>query len=109
MRQAAARSIERNATSAESACLLTRAALPRPEVDPCRRVQRGGRGRTPPGSPIVVNDRRRILFVTENVTLAQCVRLVTLACALDPERYEVHFACSDLPALPVAKHEFIQH
>lgn len=63
----------------------------------------------PSGSPIVVNDRCRILFVTENVTLAQCVRLVTLARALDPERYEVHFACSDSPALPFAKHEFIQH
>ena len=36
--------------------------------------------------------RRRILFVAEAVTLAQVVRLVTLARALDPARYDVHFA-----------------
>jgi len=35
---------------------------------------------------------RRILFVCEAVTLAQVVRLATLARALDPARYEVHFA-----------------
>ena len=43
--------------------------------------------------------RRRILFVAENVTLAQVVRLVTLATSLDPRRYEVHFACSDFDPL----------
>jgi UDP:flavonoid glycosyltransferase YjiC (YdhE family) len=35
---------------------------------------------------------KRILFVAEAVSLAQVVRLVTLARALDPRRYEVHFA-----------------
>ena len=34
----------------------------------------------------------RILFVAEAVTLAQVVRLVKLARALDPARWEVHFA-----------------
>ena len=42
-----------------------------------------------------VSSRRRVLFVAENVTLAQCVRLVTLARALDPQAYEVHFASSE--------------
>jgi UDP:flavonoid glycosyltransferase YjiC (YdhE family) len=36
--------------------------------------------------------RRRILFVSEAVTLAQVVRLVALARSLPPDRYEVHFA-----------------
>lgn len=35
---------------------------------------------------------KRVLFVAEPVSLAQVVRLVTLARALDPRRYEVHFA-----------------
>lgn len=39
-------------------------------------------------------DRPRILFVSEAVTLAQVVRLATLARALDPARYEVHFAAA---------------
>ena len=43
--------------------------------------------------------RWRILFVAENVTLAQVVRLVALAKSLDPRRYEVHFACSDFDPL----------
>jgi len=43
--------------------------------------------------------RRRVLFVAENVTLAQVVRLVTLAGALDPDRYDVHFACSEFDSL----------
>jgi UDP:flavonoid glycosyltransferase YjiC (YdhE family) len=37
--------------------------------------------------------RRRVLFVAEALTLAQVVRLVSLSRALDPERYEVFFAC----------------
>jgi len=41
--------------------------------------------------------RKRILFVSENITLAQVVRLVTLASCLDPKLYEVHFASSDFP------------
>jgi UDP:flavonoid glycosyltransferase YjiC (YdhE family) len=36
--------------------------------------------------------RPRILFIAEAVTLAQVVRLYTLARTLDPQQYEVHFA-----------------
>jgi len=36
--------------------------------------------------------RTRVLFVVEAVTLAQVVRLWTLAQALDPSLYEIHFA-----------------
>ncbi len=43
--------------------------------------------------------RRRILFVTENITLAQVVRLATLAAGLPRDRYDVHFACSDFDPL----------
>jgi len=43
--------------------------------------------------------RRRLLFVTENITLAQVVRLASLAAGLDPAKYEVHFACSDFDPL----------
>jgi UDP:flavonoid glycosyltransferase YjiC (YdhE family) len=53
--------------------------------------------------------RRRILFVAENVTLAQCVRLVTLARALDTDEYEVHFACADFPDLVFGGTNFIRH
>lgn len=56
-----------------------------------------------------MNTKRRILFVAENVTLAQCVRLVTLARALDRERFEVHFACSDFPALIFGGTELVRH
>jgi UDP:flavonoid glycosyltransferase YjiC (YdhE family) len=41
--------------------------------------------------------RTRILFVSENITLAQVVRLVKLASCLDSDRYEIHFASSDFP------------
>jgi UDP:flavonoid glycosyltransferase YjiC (YdhE family) len=41
--------------------------------------------------------RKRILFVSEAITLAQMVRLVTLARALPPDLYEVHFASSQFP------------
>lgn len=43
--------------------------------------------------------RRRVLFVTENITLAQVVRLATLAEGLPRDQYEVHFACSDFDPL----------
>ena len=43
--------------------------------------------------------RRRLLFVVENLTLTQVVRLVALAAQLDPERYEVHFAASEFDPL----------
>jgi UDP:flavonoid glycosyltransferase YjiC (YdhE family) len=42
---------------------------------------------------------KRILFVSEYVTLAQVVRLVTLSRALDRDRYELHFACSQFDDL----------
>jgi UDP:flavonoid glycosyltransferase YjiC (YdhE family)/uncharacterized protein (DUF2141 family) len=38
---------------------------------------------------------QRVLFVSENITLAQVVRLLALAEKLPSEKYEVHFACSD--------------
>lgn len=53
--------------------------------------------------------RRRVLFVAENVTLAQCVRLVTLAQALDREQYEVHFACSEFSQLVFSRTHFVEH
>jgi UDP:flavonoid glycosyltransferase YjiC (YdhE family) len=43
--------------------------------------------------------RERVLFVTENITLAQVVRLATLAARLPKDRYDVHFACSDFDPL----------
>lgn len=57
----------------------------------------------------MTGDRRRVLFVSENVTLAQVVRLVTLARALDPDAYEIHFACSEFSALCFADTHFEQH
>lgn len=50
-----------------------------------------------------------VLFVAENVTLAQCVRLVTLASALDPGRYAVHFACSEFSELVFGGTRFERH
>jgi UDP:flavonoid glycosyltransferase YjiC (YdhE family) len=41
--------------------------------------------------------RKRILFVSESITLAQIVRLATLARALDRDRYDLHFAATDFP------------
>src|SRR5512134_2469028 len=52
---------------------------------------------------------KRILFVSENVTLAQVVRLVTLAQSLDPRRYEAHFACSRFDDLVFSGTRFVQH
>jgi UDP:flavonoid glycosyltransferase YjiC (YdhE family) len=60
-------------------------------------------------APSATSSRRRILFVAENVTLAQCVRLVTLGRALDHRLYEVHFACSEFPELVFAGTNFVQH
>lgn len=42
-----------------------------------------------------MSTKPRILFVVENITLAQVMRLRVLAAALDPDRYEVHFASSE--------------
>ncbi len=50
----------------------------------------------------------RILFVAENVTLAQVVRLATLARQL-PEGYDVHFASSSFPDLVFRDTSFTQH
>jgi UDP:flavonoid glycosyltransferase YjiC (YdhE family) len=52
---------------------------------------------------------KRLLFVAERVTLAQVVRLVTLARALDRERYEVHFACSRFDELCFSGTDFVRH
>ncbi|HEX2658646.1 MAG TPA: nucleotide disphospho-sugar-binding domain-containing protein, partial [Polyangia bacterium] len=53
--------------------------------------------------------RRRILFVAEAVTLAQVVRLVTLARALDPEQYDVHFASARFDELIFGGTTFTRH
>jgi UDP:flavonoid glycosyltransferase YjiC (YdhE family) len=55
-----------------------------------------------------VNVRKRVLFVSENVTLAQVVRLVTLARGLGTA-YEVHFACSEFPELVFGSSAFTRH
>jgi len=52
--------------------------------------------------------RRRILFVSEAITLAQVVRLVTLARTLDPREYEVHFAAATFSERIFRDHEFHQ-
>jgi UDP:flavonoid glycosyltransferase YjiC (YdhE family) len=53
--------------------------------------------------------RKRVLFVAENVTLAQVVRLRVLAGALDPAHYEVSFACSHFDPLIFEGSGFAQH
>ena len=52
---------------------------------------------------------RRVLFVSEAVTLAQVVRLATLARALDPTRHEVHFAAAHFDEIVFAGTAFIRH
>jgi UDP:flavonoid glycosyltransferase YjiC (YdhE family) len=56
-----------------------------------------------------VRAKPRVLFVAESVTLAQVVRLATLARALDEELYEVHFACSEFSELVFAGAPFVRH
>jgi UDP:flavonoid glycosyltransferase YjiC (YdhE family) len=51
----------------------------------------------------------RILFVSEAVTLAQVVRLATLAGSLDPARYEVHFASARFDELVFGGAGFVRH
>lgn len=53
--------------------------------------------------------KKRILFVAENVTLAQVVRLVVLAKSLDPARYDVHFACSEFDPLVFSELDCHRH
>jgi UDP:flavonoid glycosyltransferase YjiC (YdhE family) len=52
---------------------------------------------------------RRVLLVSEAVTLAQVVRLVTLARALDPTRFEVHFAAAHFDEMIFADTSFTRH
>jgi UDP:flavonoid glycosyltransferase YjiC (YdhE family) len=52
---------------------------------------------------------KRILFVAEAVTLAQVVRLVTLARALDPARHEIHFASARFDDLVFRDTRFVRH
>jgi UDP:flavonoid glycosyltransferase YjiC (YdhE family) len=56
-----------------------------------------------------VSRATRVLFVVEAVSLAQVVRLATLARALDPARYEVHFASARFDAMIFAGASFIRH
>jgi UDP:flavonoid glycosyltransferase YjiC (YdhE family) len=51
----------------------------------------------------------RILFVVEAVSLSQVVRLAALARALDPSRYEVHFASARFDELIFAGTSFARH
>lgn len=50
-------------------------------------------GADPETAPIASGPRRRILFVAEGATLTHFIRPLVLAKALDPNQYEVHFAC----------------
>ncbi|HVU52183.1 MAG TPA: glycosyl transferase family 1, partial [Polyangia bacterium] len=52
---------------------------------------------------------KRVLFVAEAVSLAQVVRLVTLARALDPARYEIHFASARFDDLVFGDAAFHRH
>lgn len=51
----------------------------------------------------------RILFVSEDVTLAQVCRLVVLARSLDDTEHEVHFACRYFDELVFRPGEFTRH
>jgi UDP:flavonoid glycosyltransferase YjiC (YdhE family)/uncharacterized protein (DUF2141 family) len=53
--------------------------------------------------------RKRILFVAESVTLAQVVRLVSLARSLDERAYELHFASASFPDFVFAGTTFERH
>jgi UDP:flavonoid glycosyltransferase YjiC (YdhE family) len=53
--------------------------------------------------------KKRVLFVSENVTLAQVVRLVTLARALESDGVNVHFASSSFPELVFGATRFARH
>ncbi len=53
--------------------------------------------------------KKRILFVAENVTLAQVVRLKVLADSLDSERYEIHFASSEFHPMVFQQTKFERH
>src|SRR5688500_15450794 len=59
--------------------------------------------------PEPVSAKKRLLCVAESVTLAQVVRLVSLARRLPHESYDVHFACSVFPELVFEGTHFTQH
>jgi UDP:flavonoid glycosyltransferase YjiC (YdhE family) len=52
---------------------------------------------------------KRILFISENVALGQVVRLLELAKSLNPQHFEVHFACSSFSPLVFEGTSFRQH
>jgi len=51
---------------------------------------------------------KRILFLAESITLAQVVRLASLANSLDPGRYDIHFACGRFDPLVFGSSSFTQ-
>ncbi len=53
--------------------------------------------------------RKKILFVSERVTLAQLVRLVSLARSLDSRVYEVHLASARFDDLVLRGTNFVRH
>lgn len=53
-------------------------------------------------------ERKKILFVSEDITLAQVVRLVQLAKSLDTSKYDIHFACSDFREIVFSGTTFTQ-
>lgn len=63
----------------------------------------------PPRAVSKDRSRKKVLFVSECVTLAQVVRLRVLAGALDPSRYEVHFASAEFDPLVFGGTDFVQH
>jgi UDP:flavonoid glycosyltransferase YjiC (YdhE family) len=52
---------------------------------------------------------KRILFISENVALGQVVRLLELAKSLNPQHFEVHFACSTFSPLVFEGTAFRRH
>ncbi|MDB4971802.1 MAG: putative glycosyl transferase [Myxococcaceae bacterium] len=56
-----------------------------------------------------MSPRKRVLFIVEDITMAQIVRLVFLARALDPSRYEVHFASAHFDELIFGDTDFVRH
>lgn len=53
--------------------------------------------------------RRKVLFVAEEASLAQVVRLVTLAGYLDESRYDIHFASATFPEMIFSGKTFARH
>jgi UDP:flavonoid glycosyltransferase YjiC (YdhE family)/uncharacterized protein (DUF2141 family) len=59
--------------------------------------------------PSTPSARKRILFFAESVTLSQVTRLACLARALDPSRYEVHFASAEFGELLFSGTRYVRH